>query len=502
MNGRITLAMLAVAVAAGLYVFGFAIPRQTEQEAEKARQKKLVAFKPDEIVRVELPLAAPEGSRARLVREAGSTEWRLESPRALRADSYAMQGILDALGQVEVELTIDDPPADRSEFGLGDAARTLEVATQSGDPIRISLGRDAPVGNLRYAEASTRPGVVLGVTRTTLGELTPDLEKLRDRRLIAIEPKDVTEVQVEVEAKPFIAARRSAPAPAPPQPDEKTPDVAVINEAGDWELTQPIAERADGDRVFRIVQDLNLGRADAFVDDPAKLSEYGLEKPEIRVRLLRASAEPLEVALGRSKDKAFARVDGQGPVIEIPARILDTIPRALFDYRYKRVFEVGQAADVQRIELEFARDATTHAFTRNGDKWDPEDKELKVQEFRVSDLLYELDRVDATALVEGTPDAKALGLEPPLVRVTAFAAEKKPIGWLALGETTAGKGTAARSSQSDRVWRVVADIGEKIPLGLAAFRSKWLVPEPAPEATPPAPDATTAPAPPAASAPK
>ena len=89
------------------------------------------------------------------------------------------------------------------------------------------------------------------------------------------------------------------------------------------------------------------------------------------------------------------------------------------------------------------------------------------------------------------------------MRVVALGAEKKPIGWLALGENTAGKGVAARSSSSDRVWRVVADIGEKIPLGLEAFRSKWLVPDPPPADTPapPAGDAATTPAP-APSAPK
>jgi hypothetical protein len=210
MNGRITLVMLAVALGVGAYVYGFAIPRQVEQEAAQARDKKLVALKPDEIVKLELPLSAPEGARATLVRAPGTKEWRLEAPRALRADEFAVQGILEALGQIEIQLTID-APSDRAQFGLGgDAAPVVEVAGQSGDPIRISLGGDAPVGSLRYVEASSRPGVVLGVTRTTLGELTPDLDKLRDRALVALEAKDVKELQLELGGKPLITARRSA----------------------------------------------------------------------------------------------------------------------------------------------------------------------------------------------------------------------------------------------------------------------------------------------------
>ena len=484
MNGRLTLAMLAVAVAAGVYVYGFSIPGKTEQEAAQAREKKLVTIPAQEIVRLELPLSAPEGARARLVRAPGSKDWRLEAPRELRADSFAVQGILDALGQIEVELTIADPPADRAQFGFGEGAKQVEIAAESGDPIRISLGSDAPVGMLRYAESSTRPGVVLGVTRATLDQLTPDLETLRDKSLVALEPKDVKQVEIELAGKPFVAAQRSAAVAEAPKPEpEKAPAISVVNEAGDWELLRPIAERADGDRIFRYVQDLHLARADAFVDDPAKLSEYGLEKPEALVRLQPENGAPVEIALGRgkeSKDEVYARVDGKGPVLELPARLLDTLPRNLFDYRYKRVFQVENAAEVQRIELEFPRDAKTYAFTRKNEKWEPEAADVKVQEFRVDDLLYELDRVDATERIEGTPDLAALGLEPPLVRVTVLGAEKKPIGWLALGETKAGKGTAARSSSSERVWRVVADIGEKIPLGLEAFRTKWVAPEPTP----------------------
>ena len=66
-------------------------------------------------------------------------------------------------------------------------------------------------------------------------------------------------------------------------------------------------------------------------------------------------------------------------------------------------------------------------------------------------------------LVEVSPPA-----EPPVVRVTAFGAEKKQLGWLALGESSPGKGIAARSSSGDRVWRVVADYlgGRRHPLSM------------------------------------
>jgi hypothetical protein len=507
MSGRWTLVMLVVAVGAAAYVYGFAIPRQVEQEAADAREKKLVTLAPDQIVRLELPLTEPEGASAKLVREPGSKEWRIESPRALRADGFVVEQILTSLEQLQIELTIEDPPADRTQFGIEASKKQVEIVPQSGDPIRLVLGGEAPVGSLRYVEASTRPGVVLGVTAGTLGDLEPNLEKLRDKQVIALEPKQVKQLQVEVGGKPLVAVQRAPEPEKKPEPD-KSADIQIVNEAGRWELTQPIAEQADAERVFRYLQDVHFARVDAFVDEPGPLAGYGLARPEARVRLIPdgEGASPVEIALGRDKDKkVFARVNGEGPVLEVPARVLDGLPRDVFDYRYKRVFEV-QGADVARIQLEFPRDAATHAFKRSGETWEPESSEMKIQAFRVGDLLYELDRVNATGLIEGKVDLPKLGLEPPRVKVTVFDKDNAALGWLALGDSAANQGTAARSSMSERTWRVVNDIGEKIPLGLAAFESSWLQPEPPAASTEGAPAAkpegdTATQAPPAPSVP-
>jgi hypothetical protein len=489
MSGRLTLAMVVVAIAAAAYVYGFAIPRQVEQEAADAREKKLVTLTPDQIVRLELPLSTPDGARAKLTREPGSKEWRIESPRELRADELVIQQLLESLEQIQIELTVTDPPADRSQFGIVAGKDQVEIAPESGEPLRLALGSAAPVGSLRYVEASTRPGVVLGVTAAALEDLKPDLEKLRDKSLIALDPQQVKKVEVEVGGKPLASVQR-APEPEKKAEPEKTADISIVESSGSWEMTQPIAEKADGDRIFRYLQDVHFARVDAFVDEPGPLSQYGLERPEARVRLFpdAEGAAPVELALGRDKDKqkVFARVGGQGSVLEVPARVLDGLPRDVFDYRFKRVFEV-QAQDVGRIELEFPRDATTYAFKRKGEGWETEPADLAIQEFRVGDLLYELDRVNATSLIEGKDDLRALGLEPPRVKVTVLDTESKPIGWIALGDPVPNQGTAARSSSSDRTWRVINDIGEKIPLGLDAFKSAWLQPAPAPASTEEAP---------------
>ena len=78
-----------------------------------------------------------------------------------------------------------------------------------------------------------------------------------------------------------------------------------------------------------------------------------------------------------------------------------------------------------------------------------------------------------TGIVEPAPDAAALGLDPPRVRVRVFDASGAELGWLELGDPME-HAMAARASASERVWRVSNDLGVDVPLSLEAFERNFL----------------------------
>jgi hypothetical protein len=161
-------------------------------------------------------------------------------------------------------------------------------------------------------------------------------------------------------------------------------------------------------------------------------------------------------------------------VWEIPERTLIQIPRESFAFRAKLVLEQNPA-EVSQLELHFPRAESSHSFVLLGDTWTAVDEELEVGREQIEDVLFMLDGLEATGIEEGQVDRSALGLDPPVVRVVLIDEQGGELAWLELGDPEPGAGLPAVSSQTgERIWRVVNDLSEAVPLGPDAFKSRWL----------------------------
>ena len=176
--------------------------------------------------------------------------------------------------------------------------------------------------------------------------------------------------------------------------------------------------------------------------------------------------------IGRVQDKGFVRVNGGEVIYQTSDRVLMNIPRSLFAYRYKRVLKLDADA-VQRIELDFPREEASYAFVRENEEWVSEDAGVPVKSLSVEDVLYAIEDLNATGVVEPAPDLAALGLDPARVRVRALTTSGSELGWLELGDVRQDD-VAARSSANDRVWLVSNNVGVDVPLSVEAFERNFL----------------------------
>jgi hypothetical protein len=280
--------------------------------------------------------------------------------------------------------------------------------------------------------------------------------QLRDKRITRLESEDVASLRVSSGADLVVAAER----------------VEREGEGRVWEIREPFEARADAARIERLVQDFVFGRASDFVDEPGDLDAYGLASPRIVLELATLEARE-RIELGGVDEKVYARVAEPGLVMEIPKRLLEAVPTDLFGYRYKQVLAVS-GDDVQRIELRFPRQDAAYAFAREDGGWASEDPETRVESTKLDDLLWAIRDLDAIGLVEASLDPADLGLDPPRVRVALAGADGEVLAELSLGNPQFPDGLAARSSQGESIWRVDNDLGRDVPLGLEAFRNRWL----------------------------
>jgi hypothetical protein len=137
---------------------------------------------------------------------------------------------------------------------------------------------------------------------------------------------------------------------------------------------------------------------------------------------------------------------------------------------------------IDRVKLVFPRDDLRFSFMRGEAGWTTEaDDESSgapldapLDEVRLEDLVYTLS--DLAAVEIPPPDARPgpLGLEPARVRVELGDADGNELGWIELGDPEPGTGIGARSSQKERLWIVDETLGAEVPLGIEAFRNRWL----------------------------
>jgi hypothetical protein len=464
MSFRATLALGVIAAALGIYVYLVEIRGERERQEAETAAKRLLALEGDQITALELPLAG--GGRAKLVRggEGDPDGWALEMPVAFPADANVVANLLSNLASLESESVIEDLPEDLAPFGLGEERRAVRVWAGEGEPSVLYLGGRAPLGSLLYVALEGRGTELFTVPLGPASALEPRLRELRNKRVVGFEVSDVQRLRVQEHGSLVALVER----------------VESEDEAEDegWRVVEPREDRADAERVRRVLQDLVFARATDFVDEPGALEEYGLDAPELELSV--GARQGMErILIGRVQDKGFVRVNDQRVIYETSDRVLMNVPRSLFAYRYKRVLKVD-ADRVRRIELDFPRDGVSHALVRKNGTWAAEDAELEVKSLSVEDVLYAIEDLQATGIVEPAAAAAGLGLDPPRVRVRALGASGAELGWLELGDPAPEVGLPARSSEHDRIWRVLNDVGADIPLGLEAFQRNFVEAEPEP----------------------
>ncbi len=446
MRSRGTLLLLSFAAALGLYVWLVELRGSAERMQAETSERRVVDVQADAIVALELPLS--DGGHVRLVRDGG---WRLESPLEFPADEAAVERALKAIEELEADLTIEPAPEDLAPFGLSAEARTVVSARTAERTLRLYLGADAPVGSGRYFALGDDDSRIYTGYGLGLEPLSTTLLGIRDKRLTLWTDQEVKELQVRVAGSLIVTALR---------------------EADEWRLVAPSEEPADSRQIGRLLQDLVFSRASEFVDDPRDLSTFGLEFPELQISLARADGETQSFEVARAGGTAYVRVDSAPVLYAVPERLLDDVPRTFFDYRAKRVFDLEESA-IKRVELRFPRTESVHRFERRENEWVPEAGSSTPKPFAIQDLLFVILGLDAIGIEPTDASPADFALDPASIRISCIGGEGEELGWLELGDQV-DEVLSARSSQSDRIWRVAADLGEDVPLGLEAFQARFV----------------------------
>jgi hypothetical protein len=301
-----------------VYFYGQKTPSGQDAGAPK---EKVFAVEADKIE--ELQITSAKGERS-VLRKAGGA-WTMMEPAAAKADDSEVTSIATNLASLERQRVVDEAPTDIAQYGL--AKPRVEVAfRKAGDKdfTRLLLGEKTPTGSDLYARLPTEKRVFL-VSGYLDGTFNRTAFDLRDKKVLVFDREKTSALEVVTSDGPV--------------------KLAMVNSK--WQITAPVAARADGPAVDGAIGRIQTAQMKSFVAaDVAEkdLGKYGLDKPDVTATVVSGSAQAT-LAIGKAAEGGdlYARDLSRPMVFTVEAALATDLKKKAEDYRPKDLFEFDHA---------------------------------------------------------------------------------------------------------------------------------------------------------------
>lgn len=393
---RSTLILLAIFLGLLGYIYFYESKRPAGDTPET--KAKVFTVESDKIN--ELSVKAASGERTELKKTGG--KWSLVQPEQTGVDESEISSITSGLSNLEIQRVVEENPADLKQYGLAEARVEVGYKTETGDTRRVLIGDKTATGGDLYAKLPNEKKVFL-IAGYLDGTFNKTPFNLRDKGVLTFEREKVDALEIDAS-------------------DPNGSHMRFEKKAGeDWNMTRPVAARADVPAVEGVIGRLQSAQMKSIVaPDAAKPSEYGLDKPALTVTIGAASARH-QLLIGKEAPESavFAREASRSMVFTVDKSIVDDIKKPVADFRDKDLFKF-RSFNAERLELTRGKDTWVFEKSKGAggeEKWkqlSPAAKDLDTS--KMDTLLMKLSNLRAKSFPE--PKVKT-GIESPALTVKA-----------------------------------------------------------------------------------
>ena len=418
MQSRKTLlALLVLAIIGGLAYY---VSRQPEAQ----KNYKLFNLKPEDISRIEFRGPA----RDLVIERTPLALWRIVKPVNTAADNSAVDGVANAIANLEVADTVDSSgttAAELANFGLENPAVTITVTTRDQRVLPgIMVGRDTPIGSNTYIKTTDKPAVLLIGSGFT-AESGRTLNDLRSHVLIDFTADQMNRVAVS-------------------HADGSV--LEIVRQGDDWKIVKPRPYPADKAAVEHLLDAIVNARVSDFVlENPDNLDKFGLAHPSLEFEVSGGKDNAKRsVAIGfkqpeAAKSAVFARVgEGDRPVCTIADYIVKAVDKSFDEMRDKTVIAFDESK-VARMTL-IGGPVSIVLERVPGGKWNviAGGRTTAAKPEVASSMLDQLHDLKGTRIVEDPmTDPRPFGMVNPTLTAVLFDQGGKEIGSIYLSQIEA-----------------------------------------------------------------
>jgi len=410
---------------------------KSETSADSIPKQKIFAFQANQVQ--QFTVESPDQPAVTVKRGKAAGQWEIASPAGIPADSTEIQAFVDGVPKLEETPLDGQTGGSLSEFGLDQPKRTWKFQLADGKEVDLRIGKDNPAGFARYGTLSSGPGLFL-MDSTDTKDLDKTLFDFRDKRAlpVAVDKAKQVELHFEFDNKTSPAEIEKAKKLGLPI---KPPKIAMTHEQnGNWQLSDPHVRTDFGDTNYFITIVSGATMKSVETDNPKSLSEYGLDKPPIRLVVTAQDGSTHTLLVGKKKEKKsdaqkkpgsssdetegyYAKNSEWPAVFIINQQVFDQLNQDLDNYRNRFLFDFD-TSNARRIEVQ-GPDGELR-LDRKGDDWYKADK--KMDGSKVDAFLNAIHALRIQHYTEDRPGHIAeYGFEKPWMKVKITFSEANKV---------------------------------------------------------------------------
>ena len=244
------------------------------------RNKKVTTLTSDNIQRIEVSSGK---DHYQLVKNADGI-WDLMLPPAVRADSFAVESLVDELNNTAMKTVVEETKNDLGKYGFSSPTLTIRLSGNGGTQTLV-LGKKE--GNDYYA-MNTAVAPVFTLGPDFLSQFQKQPSDLRSKDLFTFVSYEVKQLTIQ---------------------GPKGRQAFVQHSNNKWEQTEPASMVVSNDKMQTLLQDLrDLGAQSFPQKNPTDLSAYGLTKPEYTFQVQYGDHNKTQtVQLAQVGDKVYGK---------------------------------------------------------------------------------------------------------------------------------------------------------------------------------------------------
>ena len=307
----------------------------TKSEPSTPPAPKILALNSADITAVRIVKATAPPLEIKKVND----KWQILEPAATGADQDVVNTLVNAAAALNAERMIDEKPSDLKAYGLVSPALELDITMKDGKVNKLFFGGDNPSNTGTYVKLESDPKLYT-ITTYTKTNFDKSLADLRDRRVMTFDKDKVTVLALTA----------------------KGPAVELKKAGGEWQITKPLALRADSLVADDLVRKLTEIRMDLTGEQKDVPAGFASGTP-VATATVTSGAETQTLEVRKGKDNAFfAKSSVIEGIFKIPAEGADALSKAVSDFRNKKLFDFG-FNDPSKVEV------GDKAYEKAGETW-------------------------------------------------------------------------------------------------------------------------------------